>query len=126
MTGTAPGSAFTGRAPRPSAPARRFRTGTEPDGTQFEVLTGPGGPEREPTRGAALRGLWQRPSVRARALTTAATVAALTLVGTVAYAATSSGSGEADTPRERHGHGPWSGFGGGGFHGEATVKDPRH
>ncbi|SDN51433.1 hypothetical protein SAMN04487981_105298 [Streptomyces sp. cf386] len=119
-------------------PDQGHHTGAEPDGTASEVLTGPGGPVREHTRGAALSGLWQRQSVRARAVTAAATVAVLALGGTVAYAATSSGSGSGtssaasgaaspspDTPRERHGHGgPGFGFGGGGVHGEATVKDP--
>lgn len=88
--------------------------------------------------GAAPSGLWQRRSVRARAVTAAATVAVLALGGTVAYAATSSGSGDGaspvasgsaapspDAPRERPGHGGMGfGFGGGGVHGEATVKDP--
>ncbi|MFI6010026.1 hypothetical protein ACIBAG_14585 [Streptomyces sp. NPDC051243] len=118
-------------------PDRGHHAGAEPDGTEFEVLTGPGGPEGERTRGTALRGRWQRQSVRARAVTAAATVAALTLGGTVAYAATSSGSGDGasaaatgsaspspDAPGEPHGHGRWFGFGGGAVHGEATVKDP--
>ncbi|AZQ39409.1 hypothetical protein EJ357_43215 [Streptomyces cyaneochromogenes] len=117
-------------------PDQGHHAGAEPDGTDVEVLTGPGGSQRERARGAALRGLWQRQSVRARAVTAAATVAALALGGTVAYAATSSGPGDGaspaasgpaspspDAPRERHGHG-WFGFGGGGVHGEATVKDP--
>lgn len=120
-------------------PDQGHNAGAEPDGTEFEVLTGPGGPERQHPRGAALRGLWQGRSVRARAVTAAATVAVLALGGTVAYAATSSGSGEGaspsaagasssaspspDGPGGRHGHGMF-GFGGGGVHGEATVKDP--
>ncbi|GAA4061554.1 hypothetical protein [Streptomyces shaanxiensis] len=79
-------------------PDQGHHAGAEPGGTDFEVLTGPGGPERESIRGAALRGLWQRQSVRARAVTAAATVAALALGGTVAYAATSSGSGDGASP----------------------------
>lgn len=120
-------------------PDQGHQAGAEPDGTELEVLTGPGGPERERTRGAALRGLWQRQSVRARAVTAAATVVALALGGTVAYAATSSGPGDGaspstsgstsaspapDGPGGRHGHGMGFGLGGGGVHGEATVKDP--
>jgi hypothetical protein len=65
----------------------------------------------------------------------AATVAVLTLGGTVAYAAARDGSGGPPAaspsassppgPGERHGHGgPWFGFGGDAVHGEATVKDP--
>ncbi|MFD5016976.1 hypothetical protein [Streptomyces chartreusis] len=93
-------------------------------------------PEREHPRGAAPRGLWRRRSGRAKAVTAAATVAALTLGGTVAYAATSSGSGDGaspsasgpaspspGTPGERHGPGMRFGLGGGGVHGESTVKD---
>ncbi|MFJ4366446.1 hypothetical protein ACIP4S_20035 [Streptomyces chartreusis] len=93
-------------------------------------------PERERPRGAVPRGLWRRPSGRAKAVTAAATVAALTLGGTVAYAATSSGSGDGaspsasgpaspspGTPGERHGPGMRFGLGGGGVHGESTVKD---
>ncbi|MGI5373100.1 hypothetical protein ACQEV2_02310 [Streptomyces sp. CA-251387] len=120
-------------------PDQRHNAGPEPAGTEFDVLTGPGGPQREPARGAALRGLWQRQSVRARAVTAAATVAVLALGGTVAYAATSSGSGDGATPAAsgsasaspgpddpggRHRHGMGFGLGGGGVHGEATVKDP--
>ncbi|MER5935980.1 hypothetical protein ABT121_01505 [Streptomyces sp. NPDC001928] len=118
-------------------PDHEHQVGGEPAGTDFEVLTGPGGPEREQPRGAALRGLWQRRSGRARAVTAAATVAALALGGTVAYAATSSGSGEGPSPAasgpaspspgapgERHGPGRWFGLGGAGVHGESTVKDP--
>ncbi|GHH14011.1 hypothetical protein [Streptomyces lanatus] len=84
--------------------------------SDFEVLTG------------------RRP-VRARTVTVVATAAVLALGGTVAYAATSSGSGGGaspaasgsplpDTPGERHGPGPRFGLGGGGVHGESTVKDP--
>ncbi|QOV33763.1 hypothetical protein IM697_26630 [Streptomyces ferrugineus] len=117
-------------------PDHAHDAGGEPAGGDFEVLTGPGGPERDPARGNALRGLRQRQSVRARAVTAAATVAVLALGGTVAYAATSSGSGEGaspaasgsaspDSPGERHGPGWWFGHGGGGgVHGESTVKDP--
>ncbi|MGC9543873.1 hypothetical protein [Streptomyces sp. UG1] len=118
-------------------PDHAHDAGGEPAGSDFEVLTGPAGPERDPARGtAALRGLWQRQSVRARAVTAAATVAVLGLGGTVAYAATASGSGEGaspaasgsaspDTPGQRHGPGWWFGLGaGGGVHGESTVKDP--
>lgn len=117
-------------------PDQGHNTGPEPAGTEFEVLSGPGGPGREPARGAALRGLWQRQSVRARAVTAAATVAVLALGGTVAYAATSSGSGDGATPSASGSasaspDGPrgWRGgmgfgLGGGGVHGEATVKDP--
>ncbi|MFI7412931.1 hypothetical protein ACIBU0_30090 [Streptomyces sp. NPDC049627] len=117
-------------------PDHGHHPGPQPGDTESEVLTGPGGPEREPARGADLRGLWQRQSVRARAVTAAATVAALALGGTVAYAATSSGSGEGATPAASasasasadgpHGlrGGMGFGLGGGGVHGEATVKDP--
>jgi hypothetical protein len=114
---------------------RRDSGGDEPAGTESEILTGRGGPDREPPRGTALRGLWQRQSVRARAVTAAGTVAVLALGGTVAYAATSSGSGEGappsasgsaapspDGPGGRHGHGVF-GLGGDAVHGEATVKD---
>lgn len=120
-------------------PDQGHTAGGEPATTEFEVLTGPGGPEGERGAGAAPRGLWQRQSVRARAVTAAATVAVLGLGGTVAYAATSSGSGDGaspsapvsrpaspspDAPGGRHGNGMWFGLGGGGVHGEATVKDP--
>ncbi|WP_369166787.1 hypothetical protein AB5J49_02335 [Streptomyces sp. R28] len=67
-----------------------------------------------------------------------ATDAVLALGGTLAYAATSSGPGGAspsasgsapaspspDGPCGRHGPGMWFGLGGGGVHGETTVKDP--
>ncbi|MFC5218656.1 hypothetical protein [Streptomyces coerulescens] len=79
----------------------------------------------------------RRRSGRARAVTAAATVAALALGGTVAYAATSSGSGDGASPSAsgpaspspgepggRHGPGAWFGLGGGGVHGESTVRDP--
>ncbi|KUL46965.1 DUF5666 domain-containing protein [Streptomyces regalis] len=107
-------------------PDHEHHVGGEPADTDFEVLTRPGG-------------LWQRRSVRARAVTVAATVAVLALGGTVAYAATSSGSRDGaspsasgsasgspapDGPGGRHGHGMGFGLGGGGVHGEATVKDP--
>ncbi len=118
-------------------PDQERHPGGEPAASEFEVLTGPGGPERERAPGTALRGLWQRQSVRARAVTAAATVAVLALGGTVAYAATSSGSGDGaspsasaspstspDGPGGRHGHGMWFGPGGNAVHGEATVKDP--
>lgn len=110
----------------------------EPAGTEFEVLTGPGGPAREGPRSGGVRQLWQRQSVRARVVTAAATVAVLALGGTVAYAATSSGPGEGaspsadgsasassspDRPDGRHGPGMRLGLGG-GVHGETTVKDP--
>lgn len=117
-------------------PDQGHNAGSEPADMEFEVLTGPGGPEREPTRGSALRGLWQRQSVRGRAVTAAATVTVLALGGTVAYAATSSGSGDGATPAasgsasaspDRPGGwrgGMGFGLGGGGVHGESTVKDP--
>jgi hypothetical protein len=70
-------------------------------------------------------------------VTVAATVVALALGGTVAYAATSGGPDTGVVPAaagspsgspspEGHGRGPgfgWFGLGGGGVHGEATVKD---
>ncbi|MCD9874865.1 hypothetical protein [Streptomyces guryensis] len=110
--------------------------GEPPDGrfeptADMEVMTGPGGPEREPAR-------WRRRSRRARAVAAAATVAVLAIGGTVAYAATSGGSGQGAMPSAsgsaspsprgpggRHGVGPWFGFGFGslGVHGETTVKD---
>ncbi|MFJ7071805.1 hypothetical protein [Streptomyces sp. NPDC098781] len=118
-------------------PDHEHHVGGEPPGIDFELLSGPGGPERAQPRGAALRGLWQRHSVRARTVTAAATMAALALGGTVAFAATSSGSGDGaspsasaskapgpDSPGERHGPGLRFGLGGGGVHGETTVKDP--
>ncbi|WP_328430942.1 hypothetical protein [Streptomyces sp. NBC_00453] len=95
----------------------------------WEVMTGPGGTDHEP-------GLWRRRSRRSRAVIAAATVVVLALGGTVAYAATSGGSGQGatpsasesaspDAPGGRHGGGPRFGFGVGGMgvHGEATVKD---
>ncbi|NNN29730.1 hypothetical protein HLK59_05030 [Streptomyces sp. S3(2020)] len=102
------------------------------EATPPEILVGPG-------EHTALRDRWRRRSVRARAVTAAAAVAALTLGGTVvAYAATSSGSDGGATPAasgspsasphapgERHGPG-WRfgvGVGGDAAHGEATVKD---
>ncbi|MER6785526.1 hypothetical protein ABT330_12965 [Streptomyces sp. NPDC000658] len=87
-----------------------------------------GGPVRTPG---------PRRSARARALIAATTVAVLALGGTVAYAATSNGSGggspstapsasSSEGPGGRHGRGgPWFGPGGDAAHGEATVKDPR-
>ncbi|WP_051866100.1 hypothetical protein [Streptomyces griseus] len=100
---------------------------------EWEVLAGPGGPERERT---SLRELWQRRSVRARTVIVATAVAVLAVGGTVAYAASSGGSdgGAApaaaasashfpETPRGHHGGGPWAGLGGDAVHGEATVKD---
>jgi hypothetical protein len=111
---------------------------TTPPGADREVLAA-GGHERERAPGgAALRGLWRRQSVRARAVTAAATVVALGLGGTVAYAATSSGaeeggtsaaSGSASPSPDGHGGGHGGGHGLGqffgmrGVHGEATVKD---
>nr|WSY57106.1 hypothetical protein OG999_47860 [Streptomyces sp. NBC_00886] len=103
---------------------------------EWEVLTGPGGTERD--RG--LDRLWRQRSRRARAVIAVATVGVLALGGTVAYAATSGGSGSAAVPAAagspsgspspggpgfRHGGGMWFGFGVGGtaVHGEATVKD---
>jgi hypothetical protein len=102
----------------------------------MEVLTGPGGAERD----HGLDRLWRQRSRRARAVIAVATVGVLALGGTVAYAATSGGSGgdalpaAAGTPSgtpspggpgSRHGGGMWFGFGVGGtaVHGEATVKD---
>ncbi|WP_416984870.1 hypothetical protein [Streptomyces sp. T028] len=102
---------------------------------EVEVLSGPGGEEREP---GSLHARWRRRSVRGRAVIAATTVAVLALGGTVAYAATSGGSSggspsaspsassRSEGPDGRHGHGgPWFGFGVGGdaAHGEATVKD---
>jgi len=116
-----PDQEHTARGERPDG---RFET--TPD---MEVMTGPGGPDREPGR-------WR--SRRARAVAAAATVAVLALGGTVAYAATSGGSVQGGTPSAsgtaspspdrpggRHGVGPWFGFGFGGMgvHGETTVKD---
>jgi len=110
-------------------PDREPTAGREPPDGRMEVMTGPGGPDREPGR---------RRSRRARAVAAAATVAVLALGGTVAYAATSGGSGQGATPSAsgsaspspgrpggRHEVGPWFGFsfGGMGVHGETTVKD---
>jgi len=118
-------------------PNQEPTAGGEPSGGRFEttgdmeVVSGPGGPDREPGR-------WRRGSRRARAVTAAATVVVLALGGTVAYAATSGGAGQSATPSPsgsasplpdghggRHGVGPWFGFGFGGMgvHGETTVKD---
>jgi hypothetical protein len=104
----------------------------EPDheATPPEVLVGPG-------EHSALRDRRRGRSVRARAVTAAAAVAALTLGGTVvAYAATSSGSSGGATPsasgsaspspddsREHHGPGLRFGMAGEAVHGEATVED---
>jgi hypothetical protein len=103
----------------------------------WEVLTGPGGAERE----HGLDRLWRQRSKRARAVIAAVTVGVLALGGSVAYAATSGGSGSDAVPAAgspapsgtsspgapgfRHGGGMWFGFGVGGkaVHGEATVKD---
>lgn len=120
---------------RPFEPVPVESASTARTGADREVLSGPGGPEREHTPGAGLRGLWRRQSLRTRAVTAAATVVVLGLGGTVAYAAGSGGSpGDGDSPAAsgpaspspdgpggRYGHGPW--FGLGGVHGEATVKD---
>lgn len=102
---------------------------SEPDLPPGEIVTGPGGAEREH---AGLRGVWERQPVRARAMIAAATVGVLTVGGTVAYAATSgtsegaapaaaasSPSGSAAPDREGHRFGFR-----GGVHGEETVKDP--
>ncbi|MET7569007.1 hypothetical protein ABZT04_10955 [Streptomyces sp. NPDC005492] len=103
---------------------------------EMEVLTGPGGAERD----HGLDRLWRQRSRRSRAVIAAATVGVLALGGTVAYAATSgssggdavpaaaaspSGSPSPGGPGGRHGGGMWFGFGVGGkaVHGEATVKD---
>lgn len=102
---------------------------------EWEVLAGPGGPERERS---SLRELWQRRSVRARTVIAATAVAVLAVGGTVAYAASSDGadggaapaaaasasaSHSPELPRGHHGGGPWAGLGGDAVHGEATVKD---
>ncbi|KUO06860.1 hypothetical protein [Streptomyces sp. DSM 15324] len=104
---------------------------------EVEVLSGPGGEEREP--GSPGARAWRR-SARGRAVIAATAVAVLALGGTVAYAATSGGSSgspsaspsapasssPSEGPGGGHGRGgPWSGFwfGGDAAHGEATVKD---
>ncbi|MFI7501055.1 hypothetical protein ACIBVL_21640 [Streptomyces sp. NPDC049687] len=103
---------------------------------EVEVLSGPGGEEKERR---SPRTLWERRSRRGRAVIAATTVAVLALGGTVAYAATSGGSADGSAsaspsassspshgPGDRHGRGgPWFGFGLGddAAHGEATVKD---
>ncbi|MFI6932912.1 hypothetical protein [Streptomyces sp. NPDC050287] len=123
-------------------PDQEHTVGAEPptgQGTEWEVLAGPGGAERERPPGGGVRGVWQRRSARARAVTAATAVAVLALGGTVAYATTSSpaagngalpaASGTASaspSPGESgdgHSHGPWSGLGVIGVHGESTVKD---
>ncbi|MET9113275.1 hypothetical protein ABZX38_03615 [Streptomyces longwoodensis] len=89
-------------------------------------------PEREHSGGGAPTGRWPGRSRRGRVVLAATAVGVLTLGGTVAYAATSGSSGgtapgsssSAAPSPDRHGRGPWSGFGGEGVHGEATVKDP--
>ncbi len=101
---------------------------------EWEVLTGPGGAERD--RG--LDRLWRQRSRRARAVIAVATVGVLALGGTVAYAATSGSSGSDAVPAAagspsgtpspggpgfRHGGGGGFGLGGAAVHGEATVKD---
>ncbi|MFD4554950.1 hypothetical protein ACFWP5_11595 [Streptomyces sp. NPDC058469] len=100
---------------------------------EWEVLTGPGGAERD--RG--LDRLWRQRSRRARAVIAVATVGVLALGGTVAYAATSgspggdavpaagspSGTTPPGGPGFRHGGGGGFGLGGAAVHGEATVKD---
>ncbi|MFG2133808.1 hypothetical protein ACGFNV_39445 [Streptomyces sp. NPDC048751] len=105
---------------------------------EWEVLAGPGGPERERS---SPRELWQRRSVRARTVIAATAVAVLAVGGTVAYAASSGGadggaapaaasasaSHSPETPRGHPGGhpggGPWAALGGDAVHGEATVKD---
>ncbi|MFI5882825.1 hypothetical protein [Streptomyces sp. NPDC051554] len=99
---------------------------------EWEVLTGPGGAERD----GGLDRLWRQRSRRSRAVIAVATVGVLALGGTVAYAATSGGSGSDAVPAAaaspsgtpspggpgfRHGGG--FGLGGAAVHGEATVKD---
>lgn len=125
-------------------PEQKHTAGGEPParpaetGANWEVLAGPGGAEPEHPRGAALPGLWQRRSARARTVIAATAVAVLALGGTVAYAATSGnpgGSGDEalaaasgsaspspDGPGGRHGRGPWF-LGSDAVHGESTVKD---
>lgn len=130
--GETPDRAAGATPPLPSHAPR-----TDPD---VEVLTGPGGAERERAPGRAARALWQHRSARGRAVIAAATVAALALGGTVAYAATSEKSDggkrgpaasssaspgdKRDQGDHRHGFGGrWFGMGGDAVHGEATVKD---
>ncbi|MEV1069038.1 hypothetical protein [Streptomyces sp. NPDC050263] len=106
---------------------------------EVELLSGSadeGGEGHKAQERADLRALWHRRSARGRAVIAATTVAVLALGGTVAYAATSSGSdggspsaapsaSSSEGPGGRHGHGgPWFGLGGDAAHGEATVKDP--
>ncbi|MGW2047047.1 hypothetical protein ACWCPF_17985 [Streptomyces sp. NPDC001858] len=103
---------------------------------EVELLSGSVGEADEGQERADLRALWHRRSARGRAVIAATTVAVLALGGTVAYAATSTGSdggspsaapsaSAPEGPGERHGKGgPWLGLGGGAAHGEATVKDP--
>ncbi|GGR95940.1 hypothetical protein GCM10010269_38400 [Streptomyces humidus] len=117
---------------------QEHREPQEPHGPQrppeAEPLPGPadGAGARE---GGPVRTLWRGRSARARTLIAATTVAVLALGGTVAYAATSNGSGgspsgtpsasSSEGPGGRHGRGgPWFGLGGDAVHGEATVKDP--
>ncbi|MEU6576824.1 hypothetical protein [Streptomyces sp. NPDC046805] len=98
----------------------------------------PPGPGRDHEPGTPLRARWRRQSARVRAVTVAATVVALALGGTVAYAATSrpSGGGTVTAPSaassaspspggpgSHHDHFGWFGPGGIGVHGETTVKD---
>ena len=115
-------------------PERPFGTTSD-----WEVMTGPGGAERTP--GPTWDRVWRHRSARARSVIAATTVAVLAIGGTVAFAATSGGSGESASPSaatasasasaspspsgpgERHGGGRWFGLGGMGAHGEATVKD---
>ncbi|MFJ3897229.1 hypothetical protein [Streptomyces sp. NPDC090083] len=100
---------------------------------EWEVLVGPGGAERERV---GIDRLWRRRSRRSRVVIAAATVGVLALGGTVAYAATSGGSGGDAVPAAAaspsgspsHGgpgfrHGGGFGLGGAAVHGEATVKD---
>ncbi|MGR3874525.1 hypothetical protein ACUXZZ_38955 [Streptomyces graminifolii] len=99
---------------------------------EWEVLMGPGGAERERV---GIDRLWRQRSRRARAVIAVATVAVLALGGTVAYAATSGGSGGDAVPAAASPSGTPSpggpgfrrgggfGLGGAAVHGEATVKD---
>ncbi|MFE9646790.1 hypothetical protein ACFYO0_22270 [Streptomyces sp. NPDC006365] len=107
----------------------------------WEVFSGPAGPEREPGALAATLERWQRQPARARTVTTVAAVAVLALGGGVAYATTSGEPSGGTTPaaaasdsappspddsddsRDRPRGGPWFGLGG-GVHGESTVQDP--